>query len=92
MTLQEWGDRHNGVVCQHDGATAVYLPFEGVARCALYHLTDYKVSSVSGDVAWMVPIKPVVDVWVCKKCGTKWHHISNHPETHCCGVPVAPAW
>jgi hypothetical protein len=91
MTLQEWEDRYNGTVCQHDGATAVYLPSEGVARCALYHLADYKVSSVSGEVAWMVPVTNF-DVWVCKKCGTKFYNIGDKKETTCCGESPLPSW
>lgn len=60
MTLQEWSDKYGILPTTATGTGAVTLATRvgSDAHRELYNLSDYKVSSVSGPVVWLVPVKP----------------------------------
>lgn len=69
MTLKEWSEQ-TGIrptyPTTEKGAVSVICDERDTPRVELYHVTDYKVSSVQGDVIWLVPVVvphiPVVQV------------------------------
>lgn len=60
MTLQEWSDKYGILPTTATGTGAVTLATRvgSDAHRELYALSDYKVSSVTGPIAWLVPIQP----------------------------------
>lgn len=58
MTLNEWSSASKVKVETHtnSGAKFVHVEYDDPMRKELFHLTDFKVSSVSGPVHWLVPI------------------------------------
>jgi hypothetical protein len=68
MTLSEWS-KLTGILPTHPtterGAVSVIVTYQDARHNDLWHLTDYKVSSVSGPVIWLVPVK----VPVLHPCG-----------------------
>lgn len=60
MTLKEWCDK-TGILPTHPtsetGAVSVVMDFADLWTDELWHLDDYKVSSVAGSVIWLVPVK-----------------------------------
>lgn len=60
LTLAAWQARHNESAHEHKtGSTFVYdFLLEASARVALFRLSDFAVSTVSGVVIWLVPVNP----------------------------------
>lgn len=60
MTLKEWSDKYGIAPTTATGTGAVTLATTvgTLAYRELYTLSDHKVSSVSGPVVWLVPVKP----------------------------------
>lgn len=58
MTLIQWAERYGEMVLRHGTTGAMYvMPKNQAGRWDLFHLTDYRVSSVSGPVYWLVPAR-----------------------------------
>lgn len=57
MTLEQW-TRFSGISpkVHPNGGTYVHVVCPH-SKWLLYRLTDYKVSTVSGPVVWLVPVK-----------------------------------
>jgi hypothetical protein len=59
MTLAQWKEKY-GILSTHPttetGAVSVCVNFDCEERRELFHLDDYKVSSVNGVVIWLVPV------------------------------------
>lgn len=56
MTLNEWSNMTDIPVDDHPSTHVVLHHQHAAARADLYHLSDYKVSSVSGSTIWLTPI------------------------------------
>jgi hypothetical protein len=58
MTLKDW-QRKTGILPTHPtterGAVSLICPIGEAGRSDLWHLEDFKVSTVSGPVIWLVP-------------------------------------
>ena len=60
MTLNEWANAASASIEHLNDATFVNLPYDASLEeiLALYKLSDFIVSSVSGLVIWFVPRNP----------------------------------
>lgn len=60
MTLKEWSDKYGiaPTTATETGAVTLATRVGSDAHRELYTLSDYKVSSVTGPIAWLVPVKP----------------------------------
>jgi hypothetical protein len=70
MKLQEWAKTYgvNPIINDTKAATVTSQPGT-VAHQLLFDLSDYKVSSVTGPIVWLVPKRPAFRLEVCKGGG-----------------------
>ncbi len=58
MTLKQWAEKHTGTIERSNGTAYVFihLHLQGEPYRELFRLSDFKVSTVSGPVVWLVGI------------------------------------
>ena len=57
MTLATWLHISGNTVVRNQHGTCVTIDPKSPHHSDLFHLIDFKVSTVSGPVAWLVPVR-----------------------------------